>query len=148
MARQTIVSTQQAERITDRALRHIRPIFGKCYGYPDVGEGTGERHEILPVLGTRFDQDAARPELGAVHRQRGQRPAWDLTVRAAGDRRGEQVSLPDRGCAGEGGHDPPPVLRALVAAVQPAGGCAASSARIVLRAAAKSSEGTTTAQIR
>lgn len=34
MARQTIVSTQQAERITDRALRHIRPIFGKCYGYP------------------------------------------------------------------------------------------------------------------
>lgn len=36
MARQTIVSTQQAERITDRALRHIRPIFGKCYGYPDL----------------------------------------------------------------------------------------------------------------
>jgi len=34
VARQTIVSTQQAERITDRALRHIRPIFGKCYGYP------------------------------------------------------------------------------------------------------------------
>lgn len=37
MARQTIVSTQQAERITDRALRHIRPIFGKCYGYPVSG---------------------------------------------------------------------------------------------------------------
>ncbi|MFX1760246.1 hypothetical protein [Rhodococcus sp. GA1] len=36
MARQTIVSTQQAERITDRALRHIRPIFGKCYGYPII----------------------------------------------------------------------------------------------------------------
>lgn len=36
MARQTIVSTQQAERITDRALRHIRPIFGKCYGYPEI----------------------------------------------------------------------------------------------------------------
>ncbi|WP_280477013.1 hypothetical protein [Nocardia farcinica] len=34
MARQTIVSTQQAERIIDQTQRHIRPIFGKCYGYP------------------------------------------------------------------------------------------------------------------
>ncbi len=46
MARQTIVSTQQAERITDRALRHIRPIFGKCYGYPSMlaDEGIRGRH--------------------------------------------------------------------------------------------------------
>lgn len=45
MARQTIVSTQQAERITDRALRHIRPIFGKCYGYPV----TWDSDEINPL---------------------------------------------------------------------------------------------------
>lgn len=47
MARQTIVSTQQAERITDRALRHIRPIFGKCYGYPARG------HPINPEFDER-----------------------------------------------------------------------------------------------
>ncbi|WP_324188458.1 endonuclease domain-containing protein [Nocardia higoensis] len=42
MARQTIVSTQQAERIIDQTQRHIRPIFGKCYGYPysNLGEYT------------------------------------------------------------------------------------------------------------
>ncbi|OWY78967.1 hypothetical protein B9C99_25350 [Rhodococcus sp. BUPNP1] len=44
MARQTIVSTQQAERITDRALRHIRPIFGKCYGYPRLPHDARTTH--------------------------------------------------------------------------------------------------------
>ncbi|MBD8055658.1 hypothetical protein [Rhodococcus ruber] len=113
-----------------------------------MGEGAGERREIRRVLGTGFDQDAARSQLGAVHRQRRQQLVADLPVRATGDRRGEQVGLPNRRGAGEGRHNPPPVLRALVAAVQPAGGCAASSVRIVLRAAARSSEGTTTAQIK
>lgn len=48
MARQTIVSTQQAERITDRALRHIRPIFGKCYGYPDTEDAALQLKAFLP----------------------------------------------------------------------------------------------------
>ncbi|APE12633.1 hypothetical protein BO226_25075 (plasmid) [Rhodococcus sp. 2G] len=50
MARQTIVSTQQAERITDRALRHIRPIFGKCYGYPDTHANTRTVDHIVRTL--------------------------------------------------------------------------------------------------
>lgn len=43
-----------------------------------------------------------RSQLGAVHRQRGQQLVADLPVRAAGDRRGEQVGLPNRRGAGEG----------------------------------------------
>lgn len=50
MARQTIVSTQQAERITDRALRHIRPIFGKCYGYPAYTASVSDDHGWLRVI--------------------------------------------------------------------------------------------------
>ncbi|MFD5812355.1 hypothetical protein [Rhodococcus aetherivorans] len=113
-----------------------------------MGEGAGARREILPVLGTRFDQDAARPELGAVHRPRGQQPAGDLTVRAADERRGDQVGLPDRWCASEGRHDPPPILSGARRGGATDLGRSASSARIVVRAAARSSEAATTAQIR
>ncbi len=63
MARQTIVSTQQAERITDRALRHIRPIFGKCYGYPVTGAhdvsavALSREHVGVEIYGNRFTLD-------------------------------------------------------------------------------------------
>ncbi|PND54001.1 hypothetical protein F1734_25655 (plasmid) [Rhodococcus ruber] len=64
MARQTIVSTQQAERITDRALRHIRPIFGKCYGYPLDG-GT-RRFRGPPSVSTESSSAALRPEKNSL----------------------------------------------------------------------------------
>ncbi|MDO1481819.1 MULTISPECIES: hypothetical protein [Rhodococcus] len=54
-------------------------------GRPDVGEGAGERREILRVLGAGFDQDATRPEPGIVYRHRGRQPAGGPA--GAGDRR-------------------------------------------------------------
>ncbi|MBF6370863.1 TraM recognition domain-containing protein, partial [Nocardia puris] len=70
------VSTQQAERIIDQTQRHIRPIFGKCYGYPGVRCWGEDGMKALwsaanvKVIGGGLDDEAflrARSELIGPH---------------------------------------------------------------------------------